>query len=108
MTETVPAPPLVGDRVRMYELMVLIRSCDERIRRGLSGGEFACTYWPATGQEAIAAALGTVLRIEDQLVSTYRGLHDQIAKGVPLGPWAMSKDGSWTRTCAATGSERTC
>jgi 2-oxoisovalerate dehydrogenase E1 component len=70
----------------MYELMVLIRSCDERIRRGLSGGEFACTYWPATGQEAIAAALGTVLRIEDQLVSTYRGLHDQIAKGVPLGP----------------------
>jgi TPP-dependent pyruvate/acetoin dehydrogenase alpha subunit len=73
-------------RLRMYELMVVIRSCDERIRRGLSGGEFACTYWPATGQEAIAAALGTVLRTEDQLVTTYRGLHDQIAKGVPLGP----------------------
>jgi pyruvate/2-oxoglutarate/acetoin dehydrogenase E1 component/TPP-dependent pyruvate/acetoin dehydrogenase alpha subunit len=72
--------------VRMYELMVLIRACDERIRRGLAGGEFATTYWPATGQEAIAAALGTVLRLEDQLVSTYRGLHDQIAKGVPLGP----------------------
>jgi pyruvate dehydrogenase E1 component alpha subunit len=70
----------------MYELMVLIRSCDDRIRRGLSGGEFACTYWPATGQEAIAAALGTVLRTQDQLVTTYRGLHDQIAKGVPLGP----------------------
>ncbi len=90
MTDMAPtpasAPPLVGDRVRMYELMVLIRTCDERIRRGLSGGEFACTYWPATGQEAIAAALGTVLRIDDQLVTTYRGLHDQIAKGVPLGP----------------------
>ena len=86
MTDTAPAPPLVGDRVRMYELMVLIRACDERIRRGLAGGEFATTYWPATGQEAIAAALGTVLRMEDQLVSTYRGLHDQIAKGVPLGP----------------------
>ena len=56
------------------------------MRRGLSGGEFACTYWPATGQEAIAAALGVVLRADDQLVTTYRGLHDQLAKGVPLGP----------------------
>ena len=70
----------------MYELMTLIRTCDERIRRGLSAGEFAFTYWPATGQEAIAAALGTVLANDDQLVTTYRGLHDQVAKGVPLGP----------------------
>ncbi|HEX3980404.1 MAG TPA: hypothetical protein VHW93_04235, partial [Acidimicrobiales bacterium] len=69
----------------MYELMVLIRTCDERIRRGLSAGEFACTYWPATGQEAIAAGLGTVLGPSDQLVTTYRGLHDQVAKGVPVG-----------------------
>ena len=70
----------------MYELMALVRACDDRLRRGLSAGEFACTYWPATGQEAIAAALGVVLRTEDPVVSTYRGLHDQIAKGVPLGP----------------------
>jgi pyruvate dehydrogenase E1 component alpha subunit len=70
----------------MYELMALIHACDQRVRRGLSGGEFACTYWPATGQEAIAAALGAVLRRDDQLVTTYRGLHDQLAKGVPLGP----------------------
>ena len=73
-------------RRRMYESMALIRACDDRVRRGLSGGEFACTYWPATGQEAIAAAIGVVLRTDDQLVTTYRGLHDQLAKGVPLGP----------------------
>ncbi len=80
------AEPTAGLRRSMYETMVRIRACDERLRRGLSGGEFACTYWPATGQEAIAAALGAVLRPDDQLVSTYRGLHDQLAKGVPLGP----------------------
>jgi len=79
------AGPSTAERLRMFELMVLIRTCDERVRRGLSGGEFACTYWPATGQEAIAAALGTVLRQDDQLVTTYRGLHDQLAKGVPIG-----------------------
>jgi acetoin:2,6-dichlorophenolindophenol oxidoreductase subunit alpha len=83
---TEPVVPPEADRRRMYELMVLIRACDDRIRRGLSGGEFACTYWPATGQEAIAAAMGAVLRSDDQLVTTYRGLHDQLAKGVPLGP----------------------
>jgi pyruvate dehydrogenase E1 component alpha subunit len=70
----------------MYELMSLIRACDDRLRRGLGAGEFACTYWPATGQEAIAAAAGVVLSPGDPLVSTYRGLHDQIAKGVPVGP----------------------
>jgi TPP-dependent pyruvate/acetoin dehydrogenase alpha subunit len=78
--------PAVGARRQMYEIMALILACDERVRRGLSGGEFACTYWPATGQEAIAAALGSVLRTDDQLVTTYRGLHDQVAKGVPIGP----------------------
>ena len=78
--------PESAARRRMYQLMSLILTCDERVRRGLSAGEFATTYWPATGQEAIAAALGTVLRTDDQLVTTYRGLHDQLAKGVPLGP----------------------
>ena len=65
--------------------MTRILTCDERVRRGLSAGEFATTYWPATGQEAIAAALGTVLRTDDQLVTTYRGLqywHAQLPRGV--------------------------
>ena len=83
-----PSGPTADQRREMYRLMSLILAVDERVRRGLSGGEFACTYWPATGQEAIAAALGTVLRPDDQLVTTYRGLHDQVAKGVPLGPLA--------------------
>jgi acetoin:2,6-dichlorophenolindophenol oxidoreductase subunit alpha len=41
-------------------------------------------YWPSRGQEAIAAAMGVTLRDDDQLVTTYRGLHDLIGKGVPL------------------------
>ena len=43
-----------------------------------------CVYWPSRGQEAIAAAMGVSLREDDQLVTTYRGLHDLIGKGVPL------------------------
>jgi len=86
VSPTAPPAPSDEQRREMYGLMAQIRACDERIRRGVSGGEFATTYWPATGQEAIAAAMGVVLRADDQLVSTYRGLHDQLAKGAPLGP----------------------
>ena|GEM_PF-6748077 len=37
-------------------------------------------YWPSRSQEAIAAAMGVSLRTDDQLVTTYRGLHDLIGK----------------------------
>ncbi|EUA09915.1 thiamine pyrophosphate enzyme, C-terminal TPP binding domain protein [Mycobacterium kansasii 732] len=74
-----------GDfRRRLYELMVLMKTADDRLAKGISTGEFICVYWPSRGQEAIAAAMGVVLRTDDQLVTTYRGLHDLIGKGVPL------------------------
>jgi acetoin:2,6-dichlorophenolindophenol oxidoreductase subunit alpha len=69
---------------RMFEIMALTRAADERLRKAITAGEALLTYWPSRGQEAIAAALGVVLRREDWLVTTYRGLHDQIAKGVPV------------------------
>ncbi|MBV9515482.1 MAG: thiamine pyrophosphate-dependent dehydrogenase E1 component subunit alpha [Mycobacteriaceae bacterium] len=69
---------------RIYELMVLMKAADDRLSKGIATGEFMCVYWPSRGQEAIAAAMGVSLRPDDQLVTTYRGLHDLIGKGVPL------------------------
>jgi len=69
---------------RLYELMVLMKAADDRLSKGISTGEFMCVYWPSRGQEAVAAAMGVALRPDDQLVTTYRGLHDLIGKGVPL------------------------
>nr|WP_231382386.1 transketolase C-terminal domain-containing protein [Mycobacterium simiae] len=69
---------------RLYELMVLMKTADDRLSGGIGTGEFLCVYWPSRGQEAIAAATGIALRPDDQLVTTYRGLHDLIGKGVPL------------------------
>ena len=68
----------------MYELMALMKAADDRLSKGIGTGEFMCVYWPSRGQEAIAAAMGVALRPDDQLVTTYRGLHDLIGKGVPL------------------------
>ncbi|WP_082952125.1 thiamine pyrophosphate-dependent dehydrogenase E1 component subunit alpha [Mycobacterium kubicae] len=64
--------------------MTLMKAADDRLSKGISTGEFMCVYWPSRGQEAIAAAMGVSLRPDDQLVTTYRGLHDLIGKGVPL------------------------
>jgi TPP-dependent pyruvate/acetoin dehydrogenase alpha subunit len=69
---------------RLYALMVLMKAADDRLSKGIGTGEFMCVYWPSRGQEAIAAAMGASLRPDDQLVTTYRGLHDLIGKGVPL------------------------
>jgi pyruvate dehydrogenase E1 component alpha subunit len=64
--------------------MVLMKAADDRLSKGISTGEFICVYWPSRGQEAIAAAMGVSMRDNDQLVTTYRGLHDLIGRGVPL------------------------
>jgi pyruvate dehydrogenase E1 component alpha subunit len=69
---------------RIYALMVLMKAADDRLSKGIGTGEFMCVYWPSRGQEAIAAGMGVALREDDQLVTTYRGLHDLIGKGVSL------------------------
>jgi TPP-dependent pyruvate/acetoin dehydrogenase alpha subunit len=82
VTTTAEAPP--ETLKRLYALMVLMKAADDRLSKGIGTGEFMCVYWPSRGQEAIAAAMGVALRPDDQLVTTYRGLHDLIGKGVPL------------------------
>lgn len=82
MTHPTDVPAEVQKRI--YALMVLMKSADDRLSKGIGTGEFMCVYWPSRGQEAIAAAMGVSLRPDDQLVTTYRGLHDLIGKGVAL------------------------
>jgi pyruvate dehydrogenase E1 component alpha subunit len=83
-TDTHNTEPSANEQRRIYELMVLMKAADDRLSKGIASGEILCVYWPPRGQEAIAAALGVCLRSDDQLVTTYRGLHDLIGRGVPL------------------------
>ena len=68
----------------MYRVMVGIAECDGAIQRGLSAGELQFQYYPCGGQEAVAAALGACLEADDYMVTTYRGIHDIVAKGTPV------------------------
>lgn len=68
----------------MYEVMCTAKTFDERITRGIKSGELFTVIWPSRGQEAISGAMSLALGEDDRLVTTYRGLHDHISKGVPL------------------------
>ena len=68
----------------IYETMVNIAECDAAIQRGLSAGELQFQYYPCGGQEAIAATVGVCLEPDDYMVTTYRGIHDIVAKGTPV------------------------
>jgi pyruvate dehydrogenase E1 component alpha subunit len=67
------------------------------------GGEIAISYYSPRGQEIVAAATAVDLRREDYVVTTYRGLHDQIAKGVPLRLLIAEYFGKATGACKGKG-----
>jgi TPP-dependent pyruvate/acetoin dehydrogenase alpha subunit len=97
-----PAPDreaLVG----MYATMSRIVACDEALRSGLSSGQLAFSYYSPRGQEAVAAGWAAAIGPRDMLVTTYRGMHDQIAKGVPLHPLLAEMLGRATGTNRGKG-----
>jgi 2-oxoisovalerate dehydrogenase E1 component len=68
----------------IYTQIARIHEVDKAIKSGLSSGKFSFTYWPMTGQEAIPATLSQLVTKDDYMVTIYRGIHDLVAKGVPL------------------------
>jgi pyruvate dehydrogenase E1 component alpha subunit len=61
------------------------------------------TFYPVRGQEAIPAAVSAHLRSDDYMVTTYRGMHDCIAKGVPLDELMAEMCGRATGTSKGKG-----
>jgi TPP-dependent pyruvate/acetoin dehydrogenase alpha subunit len=95
--------PTHEDLVGIYRTAALINLTDERIRALLMSGEIALSYYSPRGQEIVAAATAANLQREDYVVTTYRGLHDQIAKGVPLRPLMAEYFGKVTGFCKGKG-----
>src|SRR5579871_6920910 len=87
----------------IYRRMATIRAADERLSRGLGAGELRFAYYGIRGQEAIPSVLCEHLRADDRMVTTYRNLHDAIAKGVPLAELFGEYLGRATGTSAGKG-----
>jgi acetoin:2,6-dichlorophenolindophenol oxidoreductase subunit alpha len=104
MTVTEPAPVPQPDVLRkMFETMTKIKRCDERFRSLLTSGQIVITYYSPRGQEVIPAAFSALLRPDDYVVTTYRGLHDHIGKGVNLRELWAEFLGRRAGTCKGKG-----
>ena len=87
----------------VYRKALLINVVDERFRNLLRSGRLAAVYYSPRGQEILAAAMGVHLKPSDYLVTTYRGIHDQLAKGMPLKQLFAEYYGKATGTCKGKG-----
>ena len=87
----------------MYRVASLIKQCDERFLALIQAGQITSPYYSPRGQEIIPAALSVHMRPDDYVVTIYRGIHDQIAKGIPLKPFMAEFMGRATGTCKGKG-----
>jgi len=70
--------------LEIYRRAALIRVADEKFQKMISSGQLQILYYSPRGQEILSAALMTTIKQSDYLVTTYRGIHDHLAMGMPL------------------------
>jgi pyruvate dehydrogenase E1 component alpha subunit len=87
----------------IYRTALKIQLIDEKVRGLLMSGRMAAVFYSPRGQEILAAAMSANLLPTDYLVTTYRGVHDQVAKGIPLKQLFAEYYGKATGTCKGKG-----
>lgn len=92
-----------ADYVKIYEKASLIRQTDKRFMDVIASGRIATPYYSPAGQELIPSAISALLDRKDYIVTIYRGMHDQLAKGVPLKLLWAEIAGKVTGTCKGKG-----
>ncbi len=95
--------PPAETEIDMFRKMMLIKLCDQRLIEVIRSGQLRAPYYSPRGQEAISAAISVNLRPDDYIVTTYRGLHDHLAKGVPLKSLLAEYAGRQSGSCKGKG-----
>jgi TPP-dependent pyruvate/acetoin dehydrogenase alpha subunit len=101
MSATRSLPPQT--LLEIYRKALKIQLLDEKVRGLLMSGRMAAVYYSPRGQEILAAAMAVNLKPTDYIVTTYRGVHDQVAKGIPLRQLFAEYYGKVTGTCKGKG-----
>jgi pyruvate dehydrogenase E1 component alpha subunit len=92
-----------AELVEIFGKAMLIMQADEQIRGLLKAGILRANYYSPRGQEIVAAAMAVNLRPDDYVVTIYRGLHDHLAKGVPLKALLAEYFGRADGSCKGKG-----
>ena len=100
MSSTAPDSPTL---VAIFRKMAEIKLNDDRFIAQMKAGRLVMPYYSPRGQECIPAAISVLLTREDYLVTIYRGIHDMLAKGVPMKQLWAEIAGKVTGTCKGKG-----
>ena len=87
----------------IYKRAHLAAMHSERTVREIKSGRIRMPFHSPRGQEIIPASISVLLDANDYMVTTYRGAHDLIAKGVPLKYLWAEYAGRVTGTCKGKG-----
>lgn len=108
MATAAPATDMSGSVDRetalgIWRTMTRIAAADRAICQALAAGDLQFQCYPAGGQEAIPAAIASVLEPDDLSVITYRCIHDIVAKGTPMTDIMAEMYGRVTGTSKGKG-----
>lgn len=103
MNENTSPMPQKAILVDMYRRMALIKANDERFRATIKSGKLVAPYYSPRGQEVIPSAISVLLTDEDYICTIYRGIHDMLAKGVPVKLLWAEIAGKASGTCKGKG-----
>lgn len=95
--------PDAATQLEIYRRMNLIMQNDEASRKVIRTGRLMMPYYSQRGQEVIPSALSVSLNDDDAICTIYRGIHDMLAKGVPLKDLWAEIAGRVTGTCKGKG-----
>jgi len=87
----------------IYERMYRILTVDTTMRGLMMKGTISIIYYSPRGQEAIPSAVSAALTRDDFITTTYRGLHDTLAKGAPVREVIAEIIGRSGGTCKGKG-----
>lgn len=100
MSHPAPDPAI---QLEIFRRMALLKANDERSRKVITSGRLIMPYYSYRGQEVIPAAMSVNLTDQDYLCTIYRGIHDMLAKGLPLRELWAEIAGRSGGTCKGKG-----
>ncbi len=89
--------------IEIYRKMTMLKQNDERFRSVIQSGRIIGNYYSTRGQEVIPSCVSVNLNHDDYVCTIYRGIHDSLAKGVPMKLLWAEIAGRATGTCKGKG-----
>ncbi|MBW8783709.1 MAG: thiamine pyrophosphate-dependent dehydrogenase E1 component subunit alpha [Novosphingobium sp.] len=97
------ASPDAAAQLDIFRRMLRVERNDDATRAQIRRGRITAPYYSARGQEVIPSTMSHLMTDEDVICTIYRGIHDMVAKDMPLRPLWAEICGRVDGTCKGKG-----